>query len=130
MLILIPTLVSWISKFVPKRWKLFVLPENWHTWYLEGPDSEFGVTFIPSRIKCRIPGTRTTYSPVNFTREHLGQIIFLHFSDSLVNMSAKSLVNMLANHWWSCWPSHWRTCWPGHWWTCWPNQWWTCWPSH
>ena len=45
---------------------------------------------------CRIPGTRPTYSPVNFTREHVGQIIFLHFSNSLVNMLAKSLVNMLA----------------------------------
>ena len=37
-------------------------------------------------IKCRIPGTRPTYSPVNFTKEHVGQIIFLHFSNSLVNM--------------------------------------------
>ena len=91
--------IHFLGKFVPKRSKLFVLPENWHTWYLEGPASEFGVTFIPSRIKCRIPGTRPTYSPVTFTREHLGQIIFLHFSDSRVNMSAKSLVNMLANHW-------------------------------
>ena len=48
------------------------------------------------RIKCRIPGTRPTYSPVNFTREHVGQNIFLHFSNSLVNMLGKSLVNMLA----------------------------------
>ena len=37
-----------------------------------------------------------TYSPVNFTREHVGQIIFMHFSNSLVNMLVKSLVNMLA----------------------------------
>ena len=47
-------------------------------------------------IKCRIPGTRPTYSPVNFTWEHVGQNIFLHFSNSLVDMLAKSLVNMLA----------------------------------
>ena len=47
---------------------------------------------IISRIKCRILGTRPTYSPV----EHVGQIIFLHFSNSLVNMFAKLLVNMLA----------------------------------
>ena len=44
---------------------------------------------------CRIPGIRSTYSPVNFTREHAGQIIFLHFSNSIVNMLAKS-ENMLA----------------------------------
>ena len=49
-----------------------------------------------NRIKCRIPGTRPIYSPVNFPREHVGQIIFLHFSNSLVNMLAKSLVKMLA----------------------------------
>ena len=29
----------------------------------------------PKRIKCRIPGTRPTYSPFNFTMEHVGQII-------------------------------------------------------
>ena len=47
-------------------------------------------------IKCRIPGTRPTYSPVNFTSEHVGQIIFFNFSDSLVYKFAKALVNMLA----------------------------------
>ena len=41
------------------------------------------------RIKCRIPGTRPRYSPVNFTREDVGQIIFLQFSNLLVNMLAK-----------------------------------------
>ena len=48
------------------------------------------------RFNYRIPGTRPTYSLVNFTREHVGQIIFLHFSNSLASMLAKSLVNMLA----------------------------------
>ena len=33
-------------------------------------------------IKCCIPGT--TYSPVNLTGEHIGQIIFLNFSNSPV----------------------------------------------
>ena len=89
-------------------------------------------------IKCRIPGTRPTYSPVNFTREHVGQIICLHFSNSLVNMLATSLLNMLAEalvnmvniHWWTCWPEDWWTCWPSYWRTCWPSHWWTCWPKH
>ena len=48
------------------------------------------------RIKCRIPGTRPTYSPVSFTRKLIHQIIIFHFSVSLVNMLAKSLVKMLA----------------------------------
>ena len=39
---------------------------------------------------------KAKYSPVNFTWEHVGQINFLHFSNSLVNMLAKSLVNILA----------------------------------
>ena len=47
-------------------------------------------------IKCRIPNTRPIYSPVNFSRENVGQIICLHFSNSLVNMLAKSLVHMLT----------------------------------
>ena len=47
-------------------------------------------------MKCRIPGTRATYSPFNFIREHVGQIIFLHFSNSLVNMIVKSLVKILS----------------------------------
>ena len=41
------------------------------------------------RIKCRIPGTKPRYSPVNFTREDVGQITFLQFSNLLVNMLAK-----------------------------------------
>ena len=28
------------------------------------------------RIKCRIPGTKPTYSPVNFTKEHVGHAFF------------------------------------------------------
>ena len=50
MLILIPTLVFWISilifflgKFGPKKSKLSVWTENWHTWYLGSADSEFGL---------------------------------------------------------------------------------------
>ena len=54
------------------------------------------VSHVKPLIKCRIPGRRLTYSPVKFTREHVGQNIFLHFSNSLVNMLAKSLVDMLA----------------------------------
>ena len=29
-------------------------------------------------IKCRIPGTRSTYYPVNFSREHVGQVTGRH----------------------------------------------------
>ena len=47
-------------------------------------------------IKCRIPGTRPTYSPVNFIREHVGHIIFLHFSNALVNMLTKSLLSIMV----------------------------------
>ena len=56
----------------------------------------FYYKLLMTRIKCRIPGTRATYSPVNFIREHISQINFLHFSNSLVSMLAKSLVNLLA----------------------------------
>ena len=38
---------------------------------------------------------KANYSPVNFTREHVGGTLFLHFSNSLVNMLAKLLVNIL-----------------------------------
>ena len=41
-----------------------------------------------NRIKCPIPGTRPTYSPVNFTRELVYQLIFFNFSNLLVNMLA------------------------------------------
>ena len=37
-------------------------------------------------IKCRITSTSPTYSPVNFTRELVWQIIFLHSSNTLVKM--------------------------------------------
>ena len=30
-------------------------------------------------IKCHIPGTRPTYSPINVTKEHVGQIKFFTF---------------------------------------------------
>ena len=53
MLILIPTLVFWISnknpilgKFKPKKSALSILPENWHTWYLEDTDSFFNTSFL------------------------------------------------------------------------------------
>ena len=63
----------------------------------------FGILLILIlEIKCCIPGTRPTYSPVNFTWEHVDHIIVLHFSNSLVNMFAKSMMNMLSH-----WASHW-----------------------
>ena len=34
-----------MSKFGPKKTKLSVLPENWHTWYLGGVDSESGLRY-------------------------------------------------------------------------------------
>ena len=56
MQILISSLVLWISnresilgKFRPKT--LFVLPENWHTWYLENADSYFNVLFLNFKSK-------------------------------------------------------------------------------
>ena len=35
-----------LGKFGPKNSKLCVAPENYHTWYLGGTDSEFGLTFL------------------------------------------------------------------------------------
>ena len=53
MLILIPTLVSWNSDPKIHFWanlgpksQLSVLPENWHTWYLEDVDSYFEINFL------------------------------------------------------------------------------------
>ena len=66
-------------------WKMLVPSSN---------SSEIARTL--GSIKCRIPGTRPIFSPVNFTREHVGQIIFLKFSNSIVNMLAQSLVNILG----------------------------------
>ena len=48
-------------------------------------------------MKHRIPGTRSTYSPVTSLGNMLTKsFFFLHFSNSVVNMLAKSLVNMMA----------------------------------
>ena len=33
-------------KFSPKNLKLFILTENWHSWYLWGADSEPGLRFL------------------------------------------------------------------------------------
>ena len=53
MLILIPTLVYWISnpksifgQILAKTSKLSVLPENWHTWYFEDADSYSDISFL------------------------------------------------------------------------------------
>ena len=55
-------------------------------------------------IKCRIPGTKPTSPPVSFTRELVGQMIFFHFFNSIMNIfawplvgkSAESLVNLFT----------------------------------
>ena len=33
-------------KFRPKNLKLFILTENWHTWYLEDADSYSDISFL------------------------------------------------------------------------------------
>ena len=40
---------SFSSKFGLKKSKLFVLPENWHTWYLGRAGSKSGVKFLKFR---------------------------------------------------------------------------------
>ena len=35
-----------LGQFVSKRSKLFVLPENWHTWYLKDANSYFNLSFL------------------------------------------------------------------------------------
>ena len=35
-----------LGKFGPKKSNLSVLPENWHTWYLEDVDSYFNISFL------------------------------------------------------------------------------------
>ena len=35
-----------LSKFGPKKSKLLVLPEDWHTWYLEDVDSYSNISFL------------------------------------------------------------------------------------
>lgn len=47
-------------------------------------------------IACRIPGKRQTFLAICFTRELVGQIIFYHFSNSLVNALDWLLTNTLA----------------------------------
>ena len=69
------------------------LPRVCHT-YISYKNETWDNYTLPK--KDRIPVTRPTYSPVNFTREHVGQNIFLHFSNLLVNILARSLVKMLA----------------------------------
>ena len=38
-----------MGKFGPKKSKLFVLTENWHTWHLGSVDSEYGLRFLKFR---------------------------------------------------------------------------------
>ena len=56
MLILIPTLVfcilnPFLGNFGPKKSKLSILPENWHTWYLEDADSYFNICLLNFKPK-------------------------------------------------------------------------------
>ena len=53
MIILIPTLVFWFpiltlfwGNLCEKKWKLSVLTENWHTWYIEDADSYSDISFL------------------------------------------------------------------------------------
>ena len=41
-----PTVNSLLGKFGPKKSNLFILLENWHTWYLEDADSYFKISFL------------------------------------------------------------------------------------
>ena len=38
--------IHFLAKFVPKKSKLFVLPENWHTWYPKDDDSYSNISFL------------------------------------------------------------------------------------
>ena len=46
-----PTLNSFLSKFGPKKSKLFVLSKSWHTWYLEDADAYFNICFLNFELK-------------------------------------------------------------------------------
>ena len=46
-----PTKNPFYGKFGPKKSKLFVLPENWHTWYLEDAGSTLNPFLGKSRSK-------------------------------------------------------------------------------
>ena len=35
-----------LGRSAPKKSNLFILPENWHTWYLEDADSYFNICFL------------------------------------------------------------------------------------
>ena len=39
-----------LVKFGPKKSKLFVLSENWHTWYLEDADTYSDISFLNFKI--------------------------------------------------------------------------------
>ena len=41
-----PTLNPFLDKFGSKNSKLFILTENWHTWYIEDADSYSGNSFL------------------------------------------------------------------------------------
>ena len=45
----ISTPKSTLGKFGPKKSKLSVLPENWHSWYVGGDDSNSGLRFLKFR---------------------------------------------------------------------------------
>ena len=71
-----PTLNPFLSKFGPKKSKLFVLPENWHLEYLKDVDSysdtSFGANLVwksQSCLLCLKIGTHT-YSPHKHTCTH------------------------------------------------------------
>ena len=38
-----------MGKFGPKKTKLFILSQNWHTWYLRNPDSYSNISFLKFR---------------------------------------------------------------------------------
>ena len=42
----VPTLILFLDKFGPKNSKLFILTENWSTWYIEDADSYFDNSFL------------------------------------------------------------------------------------
>ena len=41
-----PTVNCFLGKFGPRNSKLFILTENWHTWYMEDADSYSGNSFL------------------------------------------------------------------------------------
>ena len=47
----VPTKNSFLGKFRPNISKLSVLPEKWHTWYLENVNSYFNISFLNFQSK-------------------------------------------------------------------------------